>query len=203
MTIRTFVFLTGLVLIVSAGWISLSPVLADEIYLKSGDLVEGVVIGENTEGMNVEVQDGFVTFKRAEITRVTMASESENGTLRARWEEDRKRSGQGGGLSVSFGKSLTIPFSDLAGFFRWLKDFHRAIHTSFMAFPPTAFILNLGPIAAYRRNQPVAYVLGFYSALLLTFTPMVVFLRNAIVNIIQARKHKQDKGGELPIWKKS
>ncbi|MBI4430091.1 MAG: hypothetical protein HY587_00050 [Candidatus Omnitrophica bacterium] len=169
---------------------------ADRVYLKTGDLIECIVVNEAPGAVNVQMEGGYVEFKRKEIIKIERQTDEENRALTTRWKLEKrgrvdfakpKPSGCGQFFSVSTEGSRPAVSTG------WVADVHETIQKQFLAFPPTAFILNLGPIMGYRRNNPQLYVLAFYSFLLLFITPVVALTQNGIITWWNAWRRKRSK----------
>jgi len=64
----------------------LTPLSADTVTLKNGNLVSGIVVEENEEKVTLQFdQSATITFSRNEIEGVVYSSEEERKTLRAEW----------------------------------------------------------------------------------------------------------------------
>lgn len=173
--------------------------LADRVYLKSGDLIECVVVNETSASVTVQMEGGYVEFKRGEIVNVERSSDEDNRGLIMRWKLAKKESVEitkpklascGQFFSVSSGGAgKATPSFSSNGF----VAFYERVHAQFLAFPPTAFVLNLSPVAAYRRTHPSLYVLGFFSAILLAVTPIVALMQNGFLTWWNAEKRKRSK----------
>jgi clan AA aspartic protease (TIGR02281 family) len=64
---------------------------ADMIYLKNGRSVEGVIISEDSERVELQVSMGSVTFERSDIEKIVRASEFEHATLREEWNDNQEQ----------------------------------------------------------------------------------------------------------------
>lgn len=65
---------------------------ADAIYLKNGNKVEGVILQEKQEKVELEIKIGKIVFDKNQIEKIDKWSESENRSLRDKWssEKDKK-----------------------------------------------------------------------------------------------------------------
>lgn len=191
---RVFVMTLLAVFLLGAGRAS-----ADRVYLKSGDLLECVVVNETSASVTVQMEGGYVEFKRGEIVNVERASDEDNRGLIMRWKLAKKQTVEitkpklascGQFFSVSSGGAgKATPSFSSNGF----VAFYERVHSQFLAFPPTAFILNLAPVAAYRRTHPSLYVLVFFSSILLAVTPIVALAQNGFLTWWNAEKRKRSK----------
>ncbi|GEM_PF-3957856 len=172
---------------------------ADKVYLKSGDLMECIIVSEEPNSVTVQMEGGYVQFKRSEIVDMERQTDEENRALSLRWRLAKnnradlthpKPQGCGQFFSVSPSPSGQGKRA-VSG--SWFMDFQKRMEDQLMTFPPTTFILNLGPIVAYRRTHPTLYVLAFYSAILLTITPIVALMQNAFVTWWNAWQRKRSK----------
>ena len=173
--------------------------LADRVYLKSGDLIECVVVNETSASLTVQLEGGYVEFKRNEIVHVERASDEDNRGLVMRWKLVKKESIEitkpkmascGQFFSVSSGSGgKTEPTFSSNGF----VSFYERVHAQFLAFPPTAFVLNLGPVQAYRSKHPALYVMVFFSSILLAVTPIVALVQNGLISWWNAAKRRRAK----------
>jgi len=64
---------------------------ADKLYLKNGAVIEGVVKQEDVNLVELEVNIGFVKFRKTEIERIERASAEEIVVMRQRWQEKKIR----------------------------------------------------------------------------------------------------------------
>jgi hypothetical protein len=174
-------------------------VFADKVYLKSGDLMECIVVSEEPNSITVQMEGGYVQFKHSEIVNVERETDEGNRALSLRWRVSKKnRADLTKSKPQSCGKFFSVSPS-ASGQGRgavsgsWFIDVQKRMEDQLMTFPPAAFILNLGPVAAYRRNNPTLYVLAFYSAILLILTPIVALMQNALITWWNARQRKRSK----------
>ena len=192
---KRILILTPIVILFMGG----GRALADRVYLKSGDLMECVVVNETPASVTVQMEGGYVEFKRVEIVNVERASDEDNRGLVMRWKLARKAKmeittpkmatcGQFFSVSSGGGGKSEPAFSA-----NWFVSFYERVHAQFLAFPPTAFVLNLGPVQAYRRKHPALYVMVFFSSILLAATPIVALVQNGFLSWWNAEKRKRSK----------
>jgi predicted aspartyl protease len=70
------------------------PARADTIYLKNGRSIEGFIIDENPESVQVDVGFGKVGLKRSEIDNVTRSDDEDAQRLREKWGRQKAASEQ-------------------------------------------------------------------------------------------------------------
>jgi clan AA aspartic protease (TIGR02281 family) len=61
------------------------PLKADTVYLKNGRTIEGFILEEKPESVQVDVGFGKVGLKRSEIESVSISNEQDSGRLRDKW----------------------------------------------------------------------------------------------------------------------
>ncbi len=177
----------------------LGQAFADKVYLKSGDLMECIIVNEEPGSVTVQLEGGYVQFKSSEIVNTERQTDEENRALSLRWRMAKNnRADLAHPAPQGCGKFFSVsPASSGQGkravSGSWFTDYQKRIEDQLMTFPPTAFILNLGPIVAYRRTHPMLYVFAFYSAILLSITPIVALLQNAILTWWNAWQRKRSK----------
>lgn len=71
-----------------------SGAFADQIYLKNGRMIEGVVVGRDQRAVEVNVGIGTVKFKNEEVDRIVSADLQDNVALQQRWAEKKVRDDQ-------------------------------------------------------------------------------------------------------------
>ena len=60
---------------------------ADTLYLKNGRSIDGIVITQEGDTVELEVCAGVVKFKRSEVARIVKSSSQESGALKQEWEK--------------------------------------------------------------------------------------------------------------------
>ena len=177
----------------------LGQAFADKVYLKSGDLMECIIVNEEPGSVTVQLEGGYVQFKSSEIVNTERQTDEENRALSLRWRMAKNnRADLAHPAPQGCGKFFSVsPASSGQGkravSGSWFTDYQKRIEDQLMTFPPTAFILNFGPLVAYRRTHPMLYVSAFYSAILLSITPIVALLQNAILTWWNAWQRKRSK----------
>lgn len=77
------------VLLVTGGW--LSTAAADVICLKNENIIEGIILQETDEGIELEVfPESKITFSKEDVAFVKRWEEEKNLTLRKKWLDDQK-----------------------------------------------------------------------------------------------------------------
>ncbi len=65
---------------------------ADTIYLKNGRTIEGFIVEEKPESIQVDVGFGKVGLKRSEIDSISLSDEKDSGSLRDKWTRQKAAS---------------------------------------------------------------------------------------------------------------
>lgn len=75
-----------IVLVVFVLLVAEAPLLkADTIYLKNGRTIEGFIVEDRPESIQVDVGFGKVGLKRSEIDSISLSDEKDSGRLRDKW----------------------------------------------------------------------------------------------------------------------
>jgi clan AA aspartic protease (TIGR02281 family) len=69
-----------------------SPLMADTVYLKNGRTIEGFILEENPESIQVDVGFGKVGLKRSEIESFSRSDDKDSGRLRDKWLRQKSAS---------------------------------------------------------------------------------------------------------------
>jgi clan AA aspartic protease (TIGR02281 family) len=83
---KSFIFF-GLIIVFST--VFAARVGADTLYLKNGRSIEGIVKQQNDNTVELEVDIGFVTFRKTEIERIESSSSAEIDRMRQKWHKKK------------------------------------------------------------------------------------------------------------------
>ncbi len=78
-------FLKSILFAIPVIFFVVSPLRADTIYLKNGRTIEGFILEENPESIQVDVGFGKVGLKRSEIESFSRSDDKDSGRLRDKW----------------------------------------------------------------------------------------------------------------------
>jgi clan AA aspartic protease (TIGR02281 family) len=71
-----------------------SQASADTVYLKNGRSIEGLIVKQDTEGVELEVGSGTIRFMPGDIERVSKGSTQENNIIKREWEKKKEAQGE-------------------------------------------------------------------------------------------------------------
>lgn len=74
--------------------VSPSCLCADTLFLKNGRTIEGLIISEDNEMLELEVSAGTVKFQKSEIEKVEKSAAGAAGLIREKWERQKAQSQQ-------------------------------------------------------------------------------------------------------------
>lgn len=82
-----------LILLILIGFISATR--ADILYLKNGDIVEGLITKENEEGVEIDLGFGTIIFSKEEIESIYKSKDDEAVSIRQEWEKQKRLKEEG------------------------------------------------------------------------------------------------------------
>jgi clan AA aspartic protease (TIGR02281 family) len=85
-----FVFLSGLGMLFFLGFVP--PAIADTLYLKNKQSVEGFIKSENERYVEFLLRIGIIKFERDEIKRIYRSTALESEAIRSKWAEEQLES---------------------------------------------------------------------------------------------------------------
>jgi hypothetical protein len=63
---------------------------ADELYLKNGRMISGIVLKQTSGGVTIKLKIGEITYPASQVDKVIMASAEENEAIKSQWQAQKE-----------------------------------------------------------------------------------------------------------------